>query len=57
MWELAKEERGALIDKVADLDDKLAEIIVERESLETISASELELALRRITLARVTVNE
>ena len=57
MWELAKEERGALIDKVADLDDKLAEIIVERESLETISPSELELALRRITLARVTVNE
>lgn len=46
-------KRAHLIDQLADLDDILASSIIERESLESIEPSELNQALRRVTLARV----
>lgn len=55
MWDEAQEARSDLIDQVADLDDTLAEAILERESLDHITSTELEMALRRITLARVII--
>ena len=53
LWKEAKEGREALIDKASDLDDTLAGIILERESLDRIGSDELQQALRRITIARV----
>lgn len=49
----ALQKRNELIDKLSGLDDVLANLIIERDSLEGISVSELNGALRRITLARV----
>jgi len=46
----ALEKRLDLIGKVADLDDELAGLILERESFENITPSELEQAIRRVTL-------
>ena len=45
--------RSRLIDKLSDLDDQLAEIILERESLEKVTCTEIQSALRRITIQRV----
>jgi hypothetical protein len=41
---------------MADLDDNLANLIIERESLQNIKPVEMNQALRRITLARVSVH-
>ena len=49
----ALEKRLDLIGKVADLDDELAGLILERESFENITPSELEQAIRRVTLEQV----
>ena len=46
-------KREQLVDKLADLDDDLASIILERESLQQLSDKEIESALRRVTLERV----
>ncbi len=53
IWVEASEQRADLIDKMADLDDNLANLIIERESLQKINPVEMNQALRRITLARV----
>jgi hypothetical protein len=45
--------RSRLIDKLSDLDDQLAEIILERESLDKVTCAEIQSALRRITIERV----
>lgn len=50
MMTIVMEKRLDLIEKLADLDDTLAELVLERESLEKITASELEEAIRRVTL-------
>jgi hypothetical protein len=52
-WIEASKHRADLIDKMADLDDHLANLIIERESLQKINPVEMNQALRRITLARV----
>lgn len=53
IWAEASKKRADLIDKMADLDDTLANLIIERESMERINSDEMNGALRRITLARV----
>lgn len=53
IWEKAVKKRAHLIDKLADLDDELAGLILERNSMEKIDAQELKQALRRATIARV----
>jgi elongation factor G len=55
IWVEASEQRAELIDKMADLDDNLANLIIERESLQKINPVEMNQALRRITLARVSL--
>lgn len=55
IWVEASEQRADLIDKMADLDDNLANLIIERESLQKINPVEMNQALRRITLARVSL--
>ncbi|XP_046440167.1 ribosome-releasing factor 2, mitochondrial-like [Daphnia pulex] len=55
IWVEASEQRADLIDKMADLDDNLANLIIERDSLQKINPVEMNQALRRITLARTGV--
>lgn len=54
-WAEASKKRADLIDRMADLDEKLANLIIERESLDHVSSEEMNGALRRITLARVSL--
>ena len=56
MWEKAVKERTILIDKLADLDDELASLILERNSLEKIESQELKKAIRRACLSHVISN-
>jgi len=55
IWVEASDQRANLLDKMADLDDSLANLIIERESLQKIKPVEMNQALRRITLARVSL--
>lgn len=50
---MALKMRMDLIGKLADLDDELAELILERESFENVTPNELERAIRRVTLKQV----
>ena len=50
LWEMANEKRRNLIDKLSNIDDKLADIIIEQESLDTISPQVLLDSLYRSTL-------
>ena len=43
-------QRSLLTERLADLDDGLAELILERESLELLNSAEITSALRRVTL-------
>ncbi|KAK4016807.1 hypothetical protein OUZ56_031775 [Daphnia magna] len=54
-WAEASKKRADLIDRMADLDEKLANLIIERESLDHVSSEEMNGAIRRITLARTGV--
>ena len=56
MWEKAVKERTILIDKLSDLDDELASLILERNSLEKIETQELKKAIRRACLSHVISN-
>ena len=47
------EKRLHLIEKLADLDDELAESILERDSMEKVTPQEVEQAIRRVTLQQV----
>lgn len=46
-----------LVDRLADLDDQLAELVLERESLQLVTADEIRAALRRVTLSGVISRE
>ncbi|XP_072745297.1 ribosome-releasing factor 2, mitochondrial [Anoplolepis gracilipes] len=52
LWDIASEKRRILTDKLSDLDDKLADIIIEQESLENLQPQILVDSLRRITTSR-----
>nr|XP_050865023.1 ribosome-releasing factor 2, mitochondrial isoform X2 [Vespula vulgaris] len=52
LWNLANEKREMLVDKLSNLDDKLAEIIIEEESLGKITDQAICESLRKITLSR-----
>ncbi|XP_029673570.1 ribosome-releasing factor 2, mitochondrial isoform X2 [Formica exsecta] len=52
LWDIASEKRRVLTDKLSGLDDKLADIIIEQESLENVQSQILVDSLRRITLNR-----
>lgn len=52
LWEEACERRRALTDKLSSLDDTLANLIIERESLDGVGAQELSESLRRCTIKR-----
>lgn len=54
-WELACEARRRLTDKLSGLDDRLAEIIIEEESLDRIPAQVLVESIRRTTVANKAV--
>lgn len=50
VWERASEARRQLTDKLSGLDDTLAEIIIEKESLDKVPAQVLVDSIRRSTL-------
>nr|XP_012217751.1 PREDICTED: ribosome-releasing factor 2, mitochondrial [Linepithema humile]XP_012217752.1 PREDICTED: ribosome-releasing factor 2, mitochondrial [Linepithema humile]XP_012217753.1 PREDICTED: ribosome-releasing factor 2, mitochondrial [Linepithema humile]XP_012217754.1 PREDICTED: ribosome-releasing factor 2, mitochondrial [Linepithema humile] len=52
LWDIASEQRQVLTDKLSGLDDKLANIIIEQESLENVQPQILVDSLRRVTLSR-----
>ncbi|XP_076637284.1 mitochondrial ribosome recycling factor 2 [Colletes latitarsis] len=52
LWEIALEKRRDLADKLSNMDDKLANEIIEQESLDTISPQMLLDALYRTTISR-----
>ncbi|KAK2579046.1 hypothetical protein KPH14_002839 [Odynerus spinipes] len=52
LWNIVNEKREILIDKLSNLDDKLADIVIEEESFDKISNQMLIESLRRITLSR-----
>lgn len=52
LWDMANERRQVLTDKLSSLDDKLADIIIEQESLENVQAQILADSLQRVTISR-----
>ncbi|XP_043492370.1 ribosome-releasing factor 2, mitochondrial [Polistes fuscatus] len=52
LWDMANKKREILIDKLSNLDDKLADVIIEEESLDKITDQAICESLRRITLSR-----
>ncbi|XP_018351434.1 PREDICTED: ribosome-releasing factor 2, mitochondrial [Trachymyrmex septentrionalis] len=52
LWNIASEQRRLLTDKLSGLDDKLADIIIEQESLDNIQPQMLVDSLRRVTIGR-----
>lgn len=55
LYMLAKEKRKTLTDKLSGLDDELANIVIERNSLEEVSDQNLVDSLRRVTVSRKAV--
>ncbi|TGZ49159.1 ribosome-releasing factor 2, mitochondrial isoform X1 [Temnothorax longispinosus] len=52
LWDVASEKRRLLTDKLSSLDDKLADIIIEQESLDNVQPQMLVDSLRRVTIGR-----
>ncbi|KAL0103381.1 hypothetical protein PUN28_017565 [Cardiocondyla obscurior] len=52
LWDVASEKRRLLTDKLSSLDDKLADIIIEQESLDKVQSQTLVDSLRRVTISR-----
>ncbi|XP_053984350.1 ribosome-releasing factor 2, mitochondrial [Hylaeus volcanicus] len=52
LWEMALEKRRNLTDKLSNMDDNLANIIIEQESLDSITAQTLLNSLYRCTVNR-----
>nr|XP_033337271.1 ribosome-releasing factor 2, mitochondrial [Megalopta genalis] len=50
LWEMAVEKRRQLTDKLSNIDDKLADVIIEQESLDTIVPQLLIDSLYRATI-------
>lgn len=55
LWELANERRRSLADKLSAMDDELANVIIEEESLDKISGQLLVESVRRCTIGRKAV--
>ncbi|XP_015513213.1 ribosome-releasing factor 2, mitochondrial [Neodiprion pinetum] len=51
IWERAMEARSKLTDKLSGVDDRLAELVIEQESLDKIPAQILVESMRRCTIA------
>lgn len=54
-WLEAAHHRRKLVENVVDLDDAIAESVLETEDLDSVSPSDLEMALRRITISQTGV--
>lgn len=52
LWKEAAHARAKLVEQVADLDDHLAELVIQEENLEYVSSNALVESLRRVTLAK-----
>lgn len=52
LWEVASEKRRELTDKLSGLDDKLANIVIEQESLKNVTAQALVESLRSVAIDR-----
>lgn len=52
LWDVASEQRRLLTDKLSGLDDKLADIVIEQESLDNVQPQTLVDSLRRVTISR-----
>ncbi|XP_012272138.1 ribosome-releasing factor 2, mitochondrial [Orussus abietinus] len=52
LWETASEIRRTLTDKLTSLDDDLANVVIEQESLDEIPAQVLADSLRKVTIDR-----
>ncbi|XP_011702790.1 PREDICTED: ribosome-releasing factor 2, mitochondrial [Wasmannia auropunctata] len=52
LWDVASERRRLLTDKLSGLDDKLADVIIEQESLDNVQPQMLVDSLRRVTIGR-----
>jgi len=52
LWDVASEQRRLLTDKLSGLDDKLADTIIEQESLDNVQPQMLIDSLRRVTIGR-----
>ncbi|XP_033217185.1 ribosome-releasing factor 2, mitochondrial isoform X2 [Belonocnema kinseyi] len=55
LYMLAKEKRTTLTDKLSGLDDELANVVIQRNSLEEVSDQNLVDSLRRVTISRKAV--
>lgn len=52
LWDVASEKRRLLTDKLSSLDDKLADVVIEQESLDNVQPQMLVDSLRRVTIDR-----
>ncbi|EZA47943.1 ribosome-releasing factor 2, mitochondrial [Ooceraea biroi] len=52
LWQIISEKRRILTDKLSGLDDELADIVIEQESLENVQSQVLVDSLRRVTIGR-----
>lgn len=52
LWDIASEKRRVLTDQLSGLDDKLADIIIEHESLDNVQPQMLVDSLRRVTIGK-----
>ncbi|XP_050487710.1 ribosome-releasing factor 2, mitochondrial [Bombus huntii] len=52
LWEMANEKRRSLTDKLSNMDDELANIIIEQESLDAVTPQMLIDSLHRSTISR-----
>ncbi|KAM3959287.1 mitochondrial ribosome recycling factor 2 [Aphomia sociella] len=50
IWETSMESHRQLIDTLSSLDDKLADTIIQQESLDNLNSTEIEAAVRRCTV-------
>ncbi|XP_052756436.1 ribosome-releasing factor 2, mitochondrial isoform X2 [Galleria mellonella] len=50
VWENSMNDHRELIDTLSSLDDKLADKIIEQESMDNLSSAEIEAAIRRCTI-------
>ncbi|CAB3371023.1 Hypothetical predicted protein [Cloeon dipterum] len=55
LLEMAVEEKIRLVELLADVDEILAEEVIQRESLSNVGPAELKAAIRRATLSRLCV--
>ncbi|XP_065344902.1 ribosome-releasing factor 2, mitochondrial [Cloeon dipterum] len=55
LLEMAAEEKIRLVELLADVDEILAEEVIQRESLSNVGPAELKAAIRRATLSRLCV--